>query len=485
MSLLKPLGLSPTVLAGLSALLLTYPALAVVPVRGGMRPGMVRPIPRMPAGFHGAGFRPGFTAIRPMPPTAARSSFLIPNRGFTSHAFPRPFGLASNNALASGLVGANIPRPFARQQFALQRGFGSPFFNPFLANSFGTGFNPAFGQTAFNTALGGFPFTGGSSLLFTNQGFNTFTTRPNLTAGLASANPAVTANALGVLARNPNLFNSVANANPFLVANALGTLSANPNAFTGLVGTNPLVAGAFANVAANPGLLRTFVHANPFVFANASLNPNLFNALSNANPALANQAVTPFASPFLTPLNSFGAGNSFAFGGGGLGLGYNPYLASLYSGYGLGGYGMGGMGGYGSGGSGGSSNSATSAATQAQNYINEAQMASQPRESTNVLSAYGVPNNEGRVHWPVGLRVLGPSMVTDPLRQKIDSLVAGLVTQKVQYGRADASLLEEANRAIDSLRQQLADHSTDLSHTSYEDSRVFLTRLQDALKKMD
>ena len=103
-----------------------------------------------------AGFRPGFSAIRPLPPAAAQSSFLIPNVGFASQPFPRPFGLASNNAQVSGLVGANIPR-----RFSFPQGFGSPFavnpfaVNPFLLNSFGTGFNPVFGQTASTLASAG------------------------------------------------------------------------------------------------------------------------------------------------------------------------------------------------------------------------------------------------------------------------------------------------------------------------------------------
>jgi len=418
-------------------------------------------------------------AVRTLPPTAARSTFLVPNPFSSLNLFPRPFGLVSNSMPVAGLVGTNIPPGVAFDQ-----GF---FDSPLFAGQF---FNPTFMQTGFNTGLGSFAFNG-TGPFFMNPAFNVMANHPRLTAGLASGNPAAAANSLGILARHPGLFSAFANTNPFLVANALGTLSANPNAFTGLVGTNPFLANAFAGVATNPSLLGTFATANPLVFANAAVNPNLLGTLANANPALGAVVANQSFIPSIGAINNFGAWNgglSSPLAAGYGGSGYNPYLASLYAGYGLGGYGMGGGygggGGGGGGGYGGSSGSnGPAASAQAQNYINDA-LAAKPRESNNVLTAYGIPNEEGRLQWPVGLRVLAPSATTDPLRQRIDSLVATLLEQKLQYGRVDASLVEETNRAIDSLRQQLAGHSTDLSFTSYQDSRAFLARLQDALKKM-
>lgn len=435
---------------------------------------------------------PAHRVVRALPPTAARTSFFQPTPFSSLNLFPRPFGIVSNPT-AAALVGANIP-----PQVALDQGFFmNPFlaagfgFNPFMNSGFdpffGTGFNPVLAQTGFNASLAGFPFAGATSPFFSPAAFTLAATRPNIAAGLASGNPQVVANALGTLARHPNLFNTFANANPFLIAGALGTLSGSPNSFTGLVATNPLINNAFSAVASNPNLLGSFVNANPFVFANAAFNPTLFNTLANANPAVANTETLLSLSPLISPVSTFGAVNGFAspFWGGFGGGGYNPYLSSLYAGgYGLGGYGMGGYGG-GGGGYGGGSASPTYSAMQAQDYINQAQAAEKPRESTNLLTAYGVPNDEGRIQWPVGLRVLGPATTTDPMRQRIDSLVTTLLGQKYQYGHVDVSIVQETTHAVDALRRQLAERSTDLSFLSYQDSRNFLAHLQDALKKLE
>ena len=102
----------------------------------------------------------------------------------------------------------------------------------------------------------------------------------------------------------------------------------------------------------------------------------------------------------------------------------------------------------------------------------------------NLLTGFGLPNRDGRLEWPLGLRVLGPSAETSKLRERIDTLTQMLLGQRTTYGQVDASLVQQLGQAVDQLRQQLAARSTDLPQNTYNDARAFLQKLQDAAKAM-
>jgi len=220
-------------------------------------------------------------------------------------------------------------------------------------------------------------------------------------------------------------------------------------------------------------LFNSLLRSNPTAAVSAlgTLNPNanLLAAFPNAGFAFGN-GVGTFVNP------------SLALGGAGFlsGAGASPFLTPFPGG------GYGGLG-YGGGGGGGGlpAPSPGYAALQAQNYFNDVRAAEQPRRSDNLLSAFGIPNDEGKVEWPVGLRVIGPAGVTDPLRQRVDTLVSTLLGQRLQYGQVDGALVQETTQSIDALKRHLAERSTDLSRTSYQDSRNFLDRLQEATRKME
>src|SRR5438445_8728759 len=97
----------------------------------------------------------------------------------------------------------------------------------------------------------------------------------------------------------------------------------------------------------------------------------------------------------------------------------------------------------------------------ATDYGNEMRAAEKPAgDSSNVLTAFGVPNQEGRIEWPLGLRVLPPAAETNALRVQIDTLAGMILGQKTTYGQVDASFVEAMNRALDQMRRQLVARST-------------------------
>ncbi len=100
-----------------------------------------------------------------------------------------------------------------------------------------------------------------------------------------------------------------------------------------------------------------------------------------------------------------------------------------------------------------------------------------------VLTASGVPNDNGSLRWPLGLRVVGGS-AADDLRQQVQALFQ-LAAQQAQAGSIDPALAQELARSVDRLRRLLLrdrDERFSLALTSYEESEHFLAKLDHAQK---
>jgi len=98
-----------------------------------------------------------------------------------------------------------------------------------------------------------------------------------------------------------------------------------------------------------------------------------------------------------------------------------------------------------------------------------------------LLNVSGVPNENGRLVWPLGLRNLPPSHETDDLRKQVEGFfeVAAL-----DFGKTPVQpeLVREARQAVDKLHHLLHERRWDLPETSYRDSVNFLNSLETALK---
>jgi hypothetical protein len=153
-----------------------------------------------------------------------------------------------------------------------------------------------------------------------------------------------------------------------------------------------------------------------------------------------------------------------------------PYGSMGYmSSYGASGSGSGGYGGsggyYGGGGGGGSP-------TQTQAPVVYA-MPQEPNPAANAMSALGIPNTNGQIDWPLGLRVL--KMEGQKLKLAVNSEVQQVASQAAA-GQADAQLLQRLARQMKQLRGLVIDSEGIVSRTAVDESRQFLDNLADALQ---
>ena len=93
-----------------------------------------------------------------------------------------------------------------------------------------------------------------------------------------------------------------------------------------------------------------------------------------------------------------------------------------------------------------------------------------------ILTASGVPNQNGRVAWPLGLRLLR----ADSPRQQLEAQLQ-LAVEQVTAGGVNTQLLDEIRLNVEDLRQLLlADKASRFSMplAVYEDAERFLRKLK-------
>lgn len=147
-------------------------------------------------------------------------------------------------------------------------------------------------------------------------------------------------------------------------------------------------------------------------------------------------------------------------------------MMSPYSPAGNGGSGY-GAGGYGGGGTDNAFGTGMSAYTPAMPTV----------ASSTWLDALSLPNEGGKLAWPLGLRVLAPASEMDPLRQRVDTLLPMLAAQAGQ-GAGNAAMSEELQRTLRQMRRLLTENGDGLAEATQTEARRFLTTVGRAVKKL-
>jgi hypothetical protein len=105
-------------------------------------------------------------------------------------------------------------------------------------------------------------------------------------------------------------------------------------------------------------------------------------------------------------------------------------------------------------------------------------------EKANHLNALGLPNQDGRLKWPLALRILPPDAETLALRNQIDALVGEAAAQAVK-GKATPRIREEAIHAVGRLHELLHNEkSAFTSSYTYDEADRFLDQLANVLRKL-
>jgi len=102
-------------------------------------------------------------------------------------------------------------------------------------------------------------------------------------------------------------------------------------------------------------------------------------------------------------------------------------------------------------------------------------------ESSKILRAFGLPNENGQLIWPLGLQVLQPQAENLALLDKIEVLLHVAASQEAT-GKVNANLLQDASSAVDRLEAMLRMRQNNMMSTTYEEAEQFLTKLHHAMK---
>ncbi len=149
-------------------------------------------------------------------------------------------------------------------------------------------------------------------------------------------------------------------------------------------------------------------------------------------------------------------------------MGYPPYGMGMYGNQGS--YGQSYGGGYGQ-------------MYNQPSYRLESQYSSEDRSFGRLLTASGVPNDDGRIRWPIGLRILAGAR-SEELRDQIDALfqVAGA---EAMTGTVDPSVSNQLTRNLDDLRRLLLKDKEErfrMALRTYDEAERFLAKLSAAEK---
>jgi hypothetical protein len=96
-----------------------------------------------------------------------------------------------------------------------------------------------------------------------------------------------------------------------------------------------------------------------------------------------------------------------------------------------------------------------------------------------VLDDLGLTNTDGRISWPLGLRVLPPGPDVQKVRQNLDVLLA-----QAASGTGDARTLDQISDGVVYLRALLADKGQMLARNTVLEAQRFLDRLDQAVKQL-
>jgi hypothetical protein len=221
---------------------------------------------------------------------------------------------------------------------------------------------------------------------------------------------------------------------------------------------------------------------------------------------LARSITSPYNGGYYPMMNTGYGGGSGGYGGGygsSYGGGYYPmsYGGGYGGGYSQGSYGgspysgsysppMGqGQGSYGGGGSYGGAGDysgqdyGNGGKKQKSDYGQVAKRDATKDASSKLLTALSVPNEDGKLSWPLGLRVLTPQSKCEELQDRIETLLLTAANQQ-DNGKVNTNLLDEAAGAVEGLAGMLKARQSNMMPDTYSAADQYLGKLRHAIKML-
>jgi hypothetical protein len=95
---------------------------------------------------------------------------------------------------------------------------------------------------------------------------------------------------------------------------------------------------------------------------------------------------------------------------------------------------------------------------------------------------FGLPAEDGRVQWPLGLRIL-PTDEAKPLREQLELVLYFVATQAAE-GRVNRVLIDFGLESVRDLRRLLRTRESTMSALRYTEAMRFLERAERGLTKL-
>src|SRR5262249_33914574 len=96
---------------------------------------------------------------------------------------------------------------------------------------------------------------------------------------------------------------------------------------------------------------------------------------------------------------------------------------------------------------------------------------------------FGLPSENGRVAWPLGLRILPPANETKALREQLELVLYFVATQAAE-GQVNRTFIDFGLQAVRDLRQLLRPHKGAMVTFTYTEAMRFLDRAERGLIKI-
>jgi hypothetical protein len=103
---------------------------------------------------------------------------------------------------------------------------------------------------------------------------------------------------------------------------------------------------------------------------------------------------------------------------------------------------------------------------------------------SRILTAAGLPNDQGQLNWPLGLQALFPATANLELIQQLDASLQTAALQK-EIGSVDSEVIKGARRDAGKLRAMLLQREPYLQAITYREADRFLKNLDSALKQLE
>jgi hypothetical protein len=113
----------------------------------------------------------------------------------------------------------------------------------------------------------------------------------------------------------------------------------------------------------------------------------------------------------------------------------------------------------------------------------QAQSGTNQTSSIAAATLFGLPAKNGRVEWPLGLRILAPAEETKALREQLEVVLYFVATQAAE-GQVNRAFIDFGLQAVRDLRQRLKPRQGAMAAFTYTEASRFLDRAEGGLAKI-